>query len=216
MNNKQIIDKTADFVKDKLEDDSTGHDWWHVERVWKNTKLIARSEGIDPMLPELAALLHDIADWKFYDGDETVGPRIAREWLSELGMITQDIDIVVEAIEDVSFKGARVGDDEPRSKVGEIVQDADRLEAIGATGIARCFAYGGHVGNKIFDPSEKIVMHETKEEYRSNNTSSINHFYEKLLLLKDLMNTNTGREMAERRHKYMEEFLEEFMYEEGK
>lgn len=216
MNKKQIIANTEEFVKGKLLGEGSGHDWWHIKRVWDLAKNIAKEENADMFVVELGALLHDIADWKFCDGDEPVGPRIAGEWL-----ISQDVDdeivkIVKEAIEDVSFKGAGVVK-KNRSKEGEVIQDADRLDAIGAMGIARCFAYGGHKGREIYNPEIKPVMHQTSEEYKKNSGPSVNHFYEKLLLLKNLMNTKTAKKIAESRHKFMEKYLEEFFAEwEGK
>lgn len=212
MNKKQIVTNTEEFVKGKLLGEGSGHDWWHIKRVWDLAKNIAKSESVDMFIVELGALLHDIADWKFCDGDESVGPRIAEEWLISQGVDNDIIKIVKEIIEDVSFKGAGVIK-KNRSKEGEVVQDADRLDAIGAIGIARCFAYGGHRGREIYNPEIKSVMHQTSEEYKQNSSPSINHFYEKLLLLKNLMNTMTAKRMARGRHEFMQKYLEEFFTE---
>lgn len=158
MNKQEIIHQTADYVKSKLLGEGSGHDWWHVERVWKMAKHIASKEQIDTFPVELASLLHDISDWKFNDGDESIGPRIAKEWLRKLDVDVETIKIIQEAIEDVSFKGAGVKKKD-RSKVGEVVQDADRLDAIGAIGIARCFAYGGYKSREIYNPTIKHILH---------------------------------------------------------
>ena len=212
MDKSQIINKTAKFVKNKLQGEGSGHDWWHIYRVWQTAKNIAKKEKVNLFIVELAALLHDIADWKFYDGDETLGPKIAGEWLISQGLDRETIKIIKEVIEDVSFKGAGVKK-KVRSKEGEVVQDADRLDAIGAMGIARCFAYGGYKGREIYNPNVKPTMHKSAEEYKKSISSSINHFYEKLLLLKNLMNTKTAKKMAERRHKFMKDYLDEFFAE---
>jgi len=216
MNKKQIVTSTEEFVKEKLLGEGSGHDWWHIKRVWDLARNIAKDESVDLFIVELGALLHDIADWKFTDGDESVGPRIAGEWLISQGVDDDIVKIVKEAIEDVSFKGAGVTK-KNRSKEGEVIQDADRLDAIGAMGIARCIAYGGHKGREIYNPEIKPVMHQTSEEYKKNSGPSMNHFYEKLLLLKNLMNTKTAKKIAENRHEFMEKYLEEFFAEwEGK
>lgn len=209
---KQIVDATAVYVRQRLAGEGSGHDWWHIYRVWQLAKTIAEKEGVATEVVELTALLHDIADWKFTDGDETVGPKIAGEWLAQQGVDGQTIQIVQEAMSDVTYLGAGV-QKKVRSKVGEIVQDADRLDAIGAIGIARCFAYGGYKGREIYNQEIKPTLHQTAEEYKKNGTHSINHFYEKLLLLKDRMNTQTAKEMAQERHQFMESFLEQFYAE---
>lgn len=207
-----LIDRTAEHVKGKLSGDDTGHDWWHVCRVWRMAKRIGGAEKADLLIVELAALLHDIADWKAYGGDSTVGPELAREWLVSLELDPIVIEHVCQIVADISFKGADVK--QPRlSLEGKIVQDADRLDAIGAIGIARAFAYGGAKGRLIYDPAIKPAEHRTVEAYLQSNGTTINHFYEKLLLLKDRMNTATGRAIAEERHRIMEEFLRWF-YEE--
>ena len=216
MNKKKIINNTEIFVKKKLLGEGSGHDWWHIKRVWDLAKSIAKDEKVDLFTVELGALLHDIADWKFTDGDESVGPNLAEEWLISQGVEKNTVRTVKEAIEDISFKGAGVTR-KNRSKEGEVIQDADRLDAIGAMGIARCFAYGGHKNREIYNPEIKYVMHQTSEEYKNNSGPSVNHFYEKLFLLKDLMNTKTAKKIAVGRHKFMKEYLDEFFAEwEGK
>jgi uncharacterized protein len=208
----QLVDRTAEYVKAKLSADGTGHDWWHVYRVWKMAKRIGEAEGADLLVVELAALLHDIADWKAHGGDSTVGPRMAREWLGSLDVDPTVIEHVCQIIADISFKGAGV--EQPVvSLEGKVVQDADRLDALGAIGIGRAFAYGGAKGRLIYDPDVKPREHCTAESYLKDGGTTINHFYEKLLLLKDRMNTATGRTIAEKRHQYMEEFLRRFLDE---
>ncbi len=212
LNKTQIIANTEEFVKGKLLGEGSGHDWWHIKRVWDLAKNISKNENTDIFVVELGALLHDIADWKFNDGDESIGPRLAEEWLISQGVDGRIIQTVKEAIEDVSFKGAGVTK-KNRSKEGEVIQDADRLDAIGAIGIARCFAYGGFKGREIYNPDIKPVLDQTSEEYKKNSAPSLNHFYEKLLLLKNLMNTETGKRIANDRHKFMEIYLQEFFSE---
>lgn len=209
-----VIPRTIEYVKQTLAADSSGHDWFHVERVWRNSQRIAQREGGDRLVVELAALLHDIGDWKFHGGDESVGPRLARDWLAGLGVPQPTIDEVCDIIRRLSFKGAGVKTDMP-SLAGQIVQDADRLDAIGAIGIARAFAYGGHAGRAMYDPSVPPEQHESFAAYKKNKGPTINHFYEKLLLLKDRMNTATGRSLADERHAFMEEFLRRFFDEWG-
>ena len=206
---RQIVDQTAVFVRRQMEGDSSGHDWWHVWRVWQNSLFISRNENADRFVTELAALLHDIADWKFHDGDETAGPKAARVCLSEQSVDEQIIEHVCRIIETVSFKGAGV--ETPMETLeGKIVQDADRLEAIGAIGIARCFAFGGAKGRLMHDPEDPPELHASFEDYKKKSGPSINHFYEKLLLLKDRMNTETGSQLAAERHKVLEDFLAQF------
>uniref|UniRef100_A0A7C2K0X8 HD domain-containing protein n=1 Tax=Schlesneria paludicola TaxID=360056 RepID=A0A7C2K0X8_9PLAN len=207
-----LIESTAAFVRERLADDSSGHDWWHIDRVRRNATAIARAEGADVFLCELAALLHDVADWKFHGGDDTAGPRAAREWLTGQGADAEVIERVCGIIAGVSFKGAGVVTDMPTLE-GRCVQDADRLDAIGAIGIARAFAFGGHFGRAMYDPERPPRMHASFAEYKSKSGPTINHFYEKLLLLKDRMQTETGRRMAEERHRFMEEFLSQFFAE---
>lgn len=209
---QRIIAKTADHVRGKLAGDSSGHDWWHIARVWGNARQIAAAEAADLFVVELAALLHDIADWKFHGGDETAGPRAAREWLDSLHVEPQIVDHVCRIIAEVTFKGADVAT--PMSSVeGRVVQDADRLDAIGAVGIGRAFAYGGHKGRLMYDPAVPPERHDSFDAYRRNTGPTINHFYEKLLLLKDRMQTETGRALALQRHQFMETFLAQFFAE---
>lgn len=213
MNQEEIIKKTAEHAKKVLGGESSGHDWWHVFRVWKMAVRIAKAEkDIDLFVVELAALLHDIADHKFYGGDLTIGPRRASEWLLSLNVSSEIVDHVATIISQVSFKGAKIAT--PMStKEGMIVQDADRLDAIGAIGIARTFAYGGNKGNEMYNPAIKTQMHDSPEKYLNSKGTTINHFYEKLLLLKDRMNTNTGKQIAEQRHVYMQQYLDCFFNE---
>lgn len=210
--NIDLIRRTAAHVQQLLSGDSTGHDWWHVYCVWKTAQRIGREEKADLLIVELAALLHDIADWKLNDGDSAVGPRMAREWLDSQGVSPVVTEHVCQIIAGISFKGVGV-EQPPLSLEGQVVQDADRLDAMGAMGIARAFAYGGSKGRMIYDPAAKPAEHRTAEEFLKNDGTTINHFYEKLLLLRDRMNTATGKAMAEKRHQFMEEFLRRF-YEE--
>ncbi|NUQ61494.1 MAG: HD domain-containing protein [Pirellulales bacterium] len=212
MTASERIDRTAEFVKTSLWGEGSGHDWWHTCRVWRTAQTIGRAEGADRFVVELAALLHDIADWKAHDGDSSVGPEAARQWLASLGVDANVVEHVCRIIADISFKGAGV---KPPvlSLEGKVVQDADRLDAIGAVGIARAFAYGGAKGRLIHDPESRPEVHPTAEAYLKSGGTTINHFYEKLLLLKDRMNTATGRAIAEKRHKFMEDYLRRF-YEE--
>lgn len=207
-----IIDKTCKFVEDKLSGDGSGHDWWHIFRVWTLAKKIAVEEKAQVEIVELGALLHDIADWKFHDGDDSIGPAIAREFLNNQNVEPNVSDSVVEIISTVSYKGAGVATP-MKTLEGKIVQDADRLDAIGALGIARTFAYGGYKNRLIYHPDEKPVLHKSYEDYKKNEGHTINHFYEKLLLLKERMNTNTGKRIAEGRHKFMQSFLDQFYRE---
>lgn len=212
MTNNEIIQKTIGYVKETLAGDSAGHDWYHIERVWKNALLIGRGEQADMFIVELAALLHDIADHKFHNGDTEIGPRTARAWLENLGLEETIIAHVEEIIRGLSFKGANVATP-MRTIEGMIVQDADRLDAIGAIGIARAFAYGGFKGRLLYDPETPPEAHDSFDAYKSSNTATINHFYEKLLLLKERMNTPTAKTLAEGRHAHMEAFLEQFYAE---
>ncbi len=206
------VSKIAEEVKTKMVGEGSGHDWWHVYRVWKMAQRIGRVEKADLVIVELAALLHDIADWKFYGGDDTVGPRVAAEMLARHQVPQEMIDSIGEIIKEGSFKGAGVKT-EPSTLEGKIVQDSDRLDAIGAIGIARTFAYGGHKNRAMYEPDIKPILHASKEEYFNNKSPTINHFYEKLLLLKDLMNTVTAKEIAQERHTFMEEYLDRFYKE---
>ena len=208
-----IIEKTIAFVKEKLNDAEGGHDWFHTERVWKNAIRISQSEDVDDFVVELAALLHDIADSKFHNGDESIGPKVAREFLFSQNVDSAIIEHVVSIIENMSFKNSFDNKEDFNSIELQVVQDADRLDAIGAIGIARCFNYGGFKNRAIYNPSISPKVNMTKEEYKHSDAPTINHFYEKLLLLKDLMNTNTGRKMAQERHDYMLSFLDQFYAE---
>ena len=212
MNQQQIIQKTSEFVKAVLADAEGGHDWWHIYRVWRLSKQIARTEDADPLIVELGALLHDIADSKFHDGDEEIGPRRAREFLVSMDLRDDVVVHVEQIVSNISFKGGNHVQSF-KSKELDVVQDADRLDAMGAIGIARAFNYGGYKGRALYDPAIRPTLDMTREEYKKSDAPTINHFYEKLLLLKDRMNTATGRAMAERRHQFMEQYLEEFYKE---
>lgn len=209
MDKKQIIEFTIDFVKEQLANAEGGHDWWHIYRVWQNAKTIASQEKADLFIVELGALLHDIADSKFHNGDEIKGPSIAREFLKNLKVEESVINHVVNIIQHISFKG---GHNECQFKSIEldIIQDADRLDALGAIGIARAFNYGGFKNRKIYDPTIPPNPQQTKEEYKNSTAPTLNHFHEKLLLLKDRMNTVTGKKMAENRHQFLLTYLETF------
>lgn len=212
-----IIEKTIEFVKQKLQGAEAGHDWFHIERVYKNAVQIAQdSNDINILVIELGALLHDIADSKFHNGDESVGPKIAREFLQMHQVDENVIREVVSIIENISFKNTKNNTNKYTSKELQIVQDADRLDAIGAIGIARAFNYGGFKNRELYNPLVKPNLNMSKEEYKNSKAPTINHFYEKLLLLKDKMNTQKGRELAEERHRFMEVFLEQFYKEWGK
>lgn len=209
----KVISKTIDFVKEKLADAEGGHDWFHIQRVYNNARLIAKGEdNVDHLIIALGALLHDIADSKFHDGDETVGPKVASEFLEGLHVKKEVIDHVVNIIENISFKGGNVIQKFTSPEL-DIIQDADRLDAIGAIGIARCFNYGGFKNRALYDPDIAPNLHMSKEEYKKSTAPTINHFYEKLFLLKDRMNTETGKKIAQQRHTYMETFLDQFYKE---
>lgn len=216
MKTNTLIDKTILFVKATLAQAEGGHDWFHIERVYKNALLIAESEKCDMEIVQLGALLHDIADSKFYNGDESIGPKTARTFLESEKVEPTIIDHVIAIIENISFKGGKV-ERQFSSIELDIVQDADRLDAIGAIGIARTFNYGGFKNRALYNPEIAPNLSMTKDEYKNNEAPTINHFYEKLLLLKDKMNTQTGKQIAQDRHRYMEDFLEQFYAEwEGK
>ena len=207
-----LVGRVAEHVKAKFLEESSGHDWHHINRVRKLACQIAGQEGANQEVAELAALVHDIADWKFHDGDDTIGPREAARLLENERASKDVIAQVVEIVRTISYKGAGMAT--PMSSLeGRCVQDADRLDAIGAIGIARCFAYGGHAGRQMYDPDVPPVLHATAEEYKASKGHSLNHFYEKLLLLKDRMNTATGKRLAEERHRFMEEFVARFLDE---
>jgi len=212
MNNQDIIHKTIDFVKVSLSEAEGGHDWWHIYRVWKTARHIAQNEDVDMFVVELGALLHDIADSKFHDGDEEIGPKKAMAFLDSLHVENEVIYHVVNIIDNISFKGGKLAQ-KFKSPELDVIQDADRLDALGAIGIARTFNYGGFKGRTIYNPEIKPNLNLTKEEYKNSDAPTLNHFYEKLLLLKDLMNTDTGRKMAEERHDFMVSYLDQFYKE---
>ena len=211
MTQTDIIQKTADFIKQEFRDDSSGHDWWHIYRVWKNAISICERERADLFIVELAALLHDLDDWKFNESEDET-PRRAQAWMEACGVDSQINQTVCEIIMHVSYKGAQV-ENKMNTLEGFIVQDADRLDAIGAIGIGRAFAYGGYKNRPMYDPETENQMHASFEQYKNSKSATINHFYEKLLLLKDKMNTATAKKIAEQRHEIMLKFLEQFMNE---
>jgi len=212
MDHQEVLTKTASFVKQKLAGEGTGHDWWHIERVLNTALKIAREENADLFIVELGALLHDIADWKFNGGDENAGPDTARAWLMQLNVDEETVNYVCDIIKHISFKGAGV-DSKMKTKEGQCVQDADRLDAMGAIGIARAFAYGGHKGRELHNPNIPPEKHDSFEQYKKSSGPTLNHFYEKLFLLKDLMNTPTGKRIADERHRFMEEYVQQFLRE---
>jgi uncharacterized protein len=205
----QLVESVAKYIRAKFEGEGSGHDWLHIERVWHLARHLAEKEGASQDVAELAALVHDIADWKFHGGDDTAGPRAARALLLAEGAEEAVIEEVVDIVATISYKGAGVASS-MKTLAGQCVQDADRLDAIGAVGIARCFAYGGHVGRPMYDPEIAPVLHQSAEAYKASQSTAINHFHEKLLLLKDRMNTASGRALAEARHRFMEDFLVRF------
>ncbi len=210
-----IIKKIANYAKQKLSGEGSGHDFWHVYRVWQMALYLAKKEKTNLFIVQLAALLHDIADWKFNDNDKA-GSILSEKLLKELKVDQKIIDQVCHIIDEVSFKGAGVKN-KIKSIEGMIVQDADRLDALGAIGIARAFAYGGYKQREMYNPDKKYTLHKTFASYKKDQGTSINHFHEKLLLLKDLMNTKTAKKIAQHRHKIMEQYLSEFYQEwEGK
>ena len=212
MSHKDLINNTIIFVKQQLENAEGGHDWFHIQRVYKNALSIADEEVCDVTVVKLGALLHDIADSKFHKGDETVGPRIAREFLESENTPEEIIVHVINIIENISFKGGNI-EKTFHSIELDIVQDADRLDAIGAIGIARTFNYGGFKNRPMYNPLIAPKMDMTKDEYKNSDAPTLNHFYEKLLLLKDKMNTETGKQIAKERHRFMETFLSQFYAE---
>ena len=207
-----LILATKTFVQQELANAEGGHDWFHIERVYKNALLIAEDEDVNLEIVALGALLHDIADAKFYQGDETVGPQKAQQFLQQQNVEQTTIEQVIKIIEHISFKGGNF-QQQFHSKELAIVQDADRLDALGAIGIARTFNYGGFKNRKLYDPAIAPKLNMTKEEYKKGDNPTINHFYEKLLLLKDRMNTQKGKQIAQERHLFMEKFLEQFYAE---
>ena len=212
LSNKDLINLTVQFVKESLQGAESGHDWWHMERVWNNAILLSKTEDVDHFIVELAALLHDIADSKFHNGDEEIGPNKAGDFLKSIGIEDNQIIHIQQIIRNMSFKSS-LGTLSFTSKEMEVVQDADRLDAIGAIGIARAFTYGGFKNRELYNPEIPPALNMSKEEYKSSKAPTINHFYEKLLLLKDKMNTKTGLRIAEERHQFMLNYLEQFYNE---
>ncbi len=214
MTKQQILKQTADFVREQMEGEGSGHDWWHVVRVVNNAKAIAIKEGGDLFVIELGALLHDIADHKFHDGDEEIGPRKTREWLESISVTAEAIDQVEYIVRHISFKGG-LNKHAMQTIEGKVVQDADRLDAMGAIGVARAFAFGGAMGRELYNPdsiqTEVKTMADVQKNLKTGHT--VSHFYEKLLTLKDKMNTETAKQIAHNRHEYMEKYLEQFYAE---
>ena len=209
---QNLIQDTVDFVKEKLHGAEAGHDWFHIERVWKISKKIAETEECNLEVVELSALLHDIADPKFHGGDETLALKISKEFLEDQNVSEEVIEKVLFIIKNISFKNrGEVPADLPIEL--KIVQDADRLDAIGAIGIARTFNFGGFKNNLMHHPEIQPKLNMTKDEYKKNEGTTINHFYEKLLLLKDMMNTDEAKNIASERHDFMVKFLDEFFKE---
>lgn len=212
MTKEEIINETITFVKDTLKNAEGGHDWWHIYRVWQMAKKIAQKKNVNLFIVEIGALLHDIADAKFNNGNEDIAPKMAENFLEKQKVETKTIQHILEIIKNISFKG---GNEEQKFQSSElaVIQDADRLDAIGAIGIARTFNYGGFKNRELYNPNIPPKMNMTKEEYRKNEDPTINHFYEKLLLLKNRMNTETAKKIAEERHNFMENFLFQFYKE---
>jgi uncharacterized protein len=211
-NQLELVKKCIVYVKSELSEGEKGHDWWHIERVWRTARLLAKSEQVNQIVVELAALLHDIADSKFHAGNDEIGPQKAAAFLNSLEVDPIVVEQVVQIIRNISFKGGNHASDFSSPEL-MVVQDADRLDALGAIGIARAFHYGGFKNRLLFHPEIKPNLKMTKEEYKNCDGPTINHFYEKLLLLKDRMNTPAGKALAARRHAFMEQFLEEFKSE---
>ena len=212
MSNSLIIENTKAFVKETLEGAEGGHDWFHIQRVYNNALLIAQNESSNLFVVELGALLHDIADYKFHNGNESLGPQIAGNFLRSQGVDENTVTHIEQIIKNVSFKGGNNIQHFDSIEL-QIIQDADRLDALGAIGIARTFNYGGFKGRALYDPQIAPELNMSKEEYKNSTAPTINHFYEKLLLLKERMNTHTGRKLAEDRHRFMEDFLKQFYAE---
>ncbi len=214
--NEAIINETTQFVKDRLKNAESGHDWFHIQRVYNNSILIfnkftTNNSNIDLLVIKLGALLHDIADHKFHNGNDKIGGEVAREFLENQSVDKTIIDKVCYIIDNISFKGSGNNTAKMESLEGQIVQDADRLDALGAIGVARAFSYGGYRNRSMYDPDEKPKLGMNWEEYKKHKGNTINHFYEKLLLVKDMMNTESGKELAQKRHDYMLDFIEKFM-----
>ena len=206
---EEQINKTESFIRNLLEGEGSGHDWWHIHRVRNNALTIAKKYDTKLFILEMAALLHDIADHKFHDGDESIGLKKAQDWLLSINVPQNTIKDILEIMSQISFSSGQT----PTSIEGKIVQDADRLDAIGAIGIARTFAYGGYKRREIYNPDIPPTKEQTLEEYKKSTEPTINHFYDKLLHLKDLMNTSEAKEIAKKRHRYMQDFLREFYAE---
>lgn len=213
MTNTEIIEETVIFVKKTLQGAEGGHDWFHTHRVFLNSQKIAESEKVDTLVVALGALLHDIADAKFHNGDETIGPKLAKEFLISIAVDKEIIDHIINIINHISFKNSLEKGKRFTSPELHVIQDADRLDAIGAIGVARAFNYGGFKNREIYNPEIAPNLNMSKKEYKNSTTPTINHFYEKLLLLKDKMNTKMGRKLAEERHLFMLDYLEQFYKE---
>lgn len=215
MSDAEIVEETIAFVKETLKGAEGGHDWFHIQRVFNNTLLIAKDEKVDVLVVSLGALLHDIADAKFHNGDESIGPKLAKDFLDTLRLEKSTVKHVVNIIKSISYKNQFEKSKQQgfNSKELQVVQDADRLDAMGAIGIARTFNYGGYKNRELYNPDIAPNLNMTKEEYKKSNSPTLNHFYEKLLLLKDLMNTKTGKNLAEQRHQFMLDYLEQFYAE---
>jgi uncharacterized protein len=210
---KRLIKKTEDFVRGRLAGEATGHDWLHACRVRKTALKLAETEGpVDLFVISLASLLHDVADWKFCGGDVNVGATLAVEWLTGIGVDVETQKHVRDIIANISFKGSKI-ERGMKTREGMIVQDADRLDAMGAIGIARAFALGEYFGRSLYDPKVRPVKRKSFKAYQPGQGTTISHFYDKLLFLKDLLNTETARKMAAKRHRFMELFLKEFFAE---
>ncbi|MBN2614894.1 MAG: HD domain-containing protein [Bacteroidales bacterium] len=216
MEQQKIIDQTVVYVRDELSEAEGGHDWFHIYRVWKTAVTLAQEEQADLFIVNLGALLHDIADAKFHGGNEDIGPEKAKAFMESLSIEPEVTEHIIHIIRYISFKNRHQQTDF-ESKELQVIRDADRLDAMGAIGIARAFNYGGYKGRALYNPSIRPNLNKTKEEYKAATEPTLNHFYEKLLLLKDMMHTDAARKMAEQRHRYMEDFLEQFYAEwEGK
>jgi uncharacterized protein len=213
-----LLQKTRVFVRENMLGDGSAHDWWHIDRVVNYAMIIGRQEGADLLTVELGALLHDIADWKFSDGNTLAGPKLAKDWLEKFKLDKSTIDKIIEIVKYISFRGG-TNKHKMQTIEGKVVQDADRLDSLGAIGIARAFSFGGYTGQPIYDPCVAVRSYKQFEDFREHlqENTVINHFYEKLLLVKDRLNTETGRAIAKRRHEFMEKYLDEFYDEwEGK
>ena len=206
---ERILQKTREYIRNSFEGENSGHDWWHIHRVCKMALHIARIEGGNLFIIEMAALLHDLDDWKFNDSEELIK---TRTFLMDTDIEHNEIETIEQIIREVSFKGAGVKN-EVTTLEARIVQDADRLDAMGALGIARTFAYGGAKGRVIYDPYIKPNLHKDFDSYKKDSGPTINHFYEKLLLLKDRLNTTTAKQIGESRHRFMEDFIARFYTE---